>query len=276
MTTLAHPALRFREVLDGIAAPHGAMALARHAPRTGTRALVIDCGAGETSLDLGRLVGPKGNVVGIDGAEEVLEVAVRAARSGRADNVSFVGCPASAHLFDGTWNFAFALFAPAFHDSPRVALAKIRRALAPEGRLVLVTWAELAANAWVEVPWLHARRHISPLSDPAGAAGAGRFSMSEPAAVRAILRDAGYTDVGIESTRAAIVVGRSVEEAVSFQLELGAIGDELRRTGLTRSARDDAALRAALAQAFAHYLTPRGVRMDSSSLCITAKVSCSR
>jgi ubiquinone/menaquinone biosynthesis C-methylase UbiE len=266
------PALRFRETLAALAAPHGAIALARHAPRTGARVLVVDCGSGETSLDLARLVGPKGTVIGLERCEELLAIAIGDARSLHMANVSFVRAEAASHLFDGTADLVFARFAPTFFDAPRAALAKLRNALGARGRLLLVTWGELAANPWVHVPWLEVARLLGPMPDgPGGSVCAwGPFAMSEPAAVRAMLEDAGYTDVAFEHVRASIIAGRSLDEAVALHLERGFIGDMVRRASATGEHVDHGAVVARLRAALAPYVTARGVLMDSCSLCVTA------
>lgn len=267
-----HPGLRYRAVTTAITAPHGAIPLARHAPRSGARALVIDCGTGEPALDLARLVGAKGSVVGLDGDDELLEAAVSDARANGIENVAFVRASGASHLFDGTWDLVFARFAPAFSDAPRAALAKVRRALKPGGRLLLVTWNDLACNRWVEAPWCHARRYLTPAVDPPGCAAGGPFLMSDRRVVRAMLEAAGFADVGVESVHATVMVGRTVDEAIDYQLELGPVGDMVRRAGDPRLVRSER-LRASLREAIEPYTTRRGVLMDSSSLCFTASAS---
>jgi SAM-dependent methyltransferase len=62
------------------------LALAKHAPRSGARVLEVGCGRGRTTIDLARLVGPRGSVVGLDACDARLAVArTLLERAGYAD-----------------------------------------------------------------------------------------------------------------------------------------------------------------------------------------------
>ena len=143
---------RFRSVFVEGASPHSAIPLAKHPPRSGERVLDVGCGFGETTLDLARLVGPKGSVVGFDCCDAFLEVGKQDARAARLTNVDFVCGDAQAHAFDGSFDMLFARFGTMFFHAPKAALRNLRTALRPGGRLLNVTWRPLALNPWVAVP----------------------------------------------------------------------------------------------------------------------------
>ncbi|MDB4935425.1 MAG: SAM-dependent methyltransferase [Labilithrix sp.] len=123
--------------------PHGAIALAKHAPKSGARVLDLGCGAGDTTLDLGRLVGPRGTVVGLDACEASLRLASDAARAAKAANVTFYTGDAESSSFDGElsgFDVVFSRFGTMSLRAPTAALRNLRSALKPGGRLIDVTW----------------------------------------------------------------------------------------------------------------------------------------
>ena len=259
---------RFRSVFISGAAPHSAFALAKHGPKTGDRVLDIGCGFGETTIDLGRLVGPKGSAIGFDCCDGFLDIARADAKAAKAENVSFVLADVQSHEFDGSFDYAFARFGTMFFQAPKGALRNIRRSLKPGGRLVNITWRPLVTNTWMALPKEIALRHLPPPGD-GPSCGPGPFSMSDPEVVTAILEGAGFTNVALEAVDSPVVVGRDVEEAIAFQLELGPAGEIVREAGeLGKQKRD--VLVADLRAALAPFVTPRGVVMDSSSWTITA------
>jgi ubiquinone/menaquinone biosynthesis C-methylase UbiE len=260
---------RFREVFVLGAAPHSARALAKHPPLAGQRVLDVGCGFGETTLELARLVAPGGAAVGFDCCEEFLAIARDDARDANLGNASFVLGDAQTHTFDGSFDLLFARFGTMFFQAPKAALRNLRKALRPGGQLMNITWRPLATNAWTAIPKAVALKHLPPPPEDGRSCGPGPFSMADPEVVRAILEGAGYVDVAFEAVESPMVVGRDVDEAIEFQLQLGPAGEIVREAGelgVAKRAELVAELRAALEP----FVEPRGVVMDSSSWVITA------
>src|SRR5438477_1407641 len=61
--------------IDGVVVPFGDAALKAAAPQPGERVIDIGCGCGDTSIEIARMVGEAGAVLGIDVSEPMLEVA---------------------------------------------------------------------------------------------------------------------------------------------------------------------------------------------------------
>ena len=55
--------------------------------------------------------------------------------------------------------------------------------------------------------------------------GPGPFSMADQATTRMQMEAAGYVDIRFERIDAKVLVGRTVEEAIAFQLALGPAGE---------------------------------------------------
>src|SRR5436309_14141572 len=64
-----------QQEIDRIVVPFGDAALKAAAPQPGERVIDIGCGCGDTSIELARIVGAAGTVLGIDVSRPMLEVA---------------------------------------------------------------------------------------------------------------------------------------------------------------------------------------------------------
>ena len=181
-----------QDVTDAMFAPLTEIVMAAAAAKPGERVLDIGCGCGATVLELARRVGPTGRVLGVDVSEPMLARA--AERSAALANVELVLADASTHRFPATFDLVFSRFGVMFFDDPVAGFANIRAAMAPGGRLVAAVWRAFAHNAWVQVPW-HAALPLLP-PQPAAIPGApGQFAFADPDHVRAVLDQAGFSDI---------------------------------------------------------------------------------
>jgi ubiquinone/menaquinone biosynthesis C-methylase UbiE len=78
-----------QDVLDGQLARLGTLAMDRAGLAAGASVLDIGCGCGHTTLELGRRVGPRGRVLGVDFSGPMLGPARRAARAAGSTHVRF-------------------------------------------------------------------------------------------------------------------------------------------------------------------------------------------
>ncbi|MFM8804968.1 MAG: class I SAM-dependent methyltransferase [Planctomycetia bacterium] len=107
--------------------------------RPGQTLCDMGCGNGFYTLQLARLVGPRGRVYAVDIQPEMLQMLVRNAAEARLANIRPVlGTPIDPRLPKG--EIDLMLCVDVYHEfsHPEAMLAKIRESLAPEGRLVLV------------------------------------------------------------------------------------------------------------------------------------------
>jgi SAM-dependent methyltransferase len=231
--------------------------------------LDVGCGFGENSLELARLVGEGGRVVGLDCCDALLEIARADAKAARLRHASFVCGDAQTQRFAEPFDYVYARFGTMFFQAPKAAMRNLRASTVPGGRMVSLVWREIADNPWLGLAQAIALRHLPPPPDDGRTCGPGPFSMADPEVVRAILEGAGWTDVALERIDAPFLVGRTVEDAIDLCLELGPAGEivrEARERGIDRRDAIVADLRAALAP----HATPQGVVMRSSTWCITA------
>ncbi len=106
---------------------------ARVAP--GARVLDVGCGPGYATLDLARLVGPKGRVTGVDVSRRFLDhVAAAAKRDGLANVTTREGDLQTLALEPASADVAWTRWVLSFVKDPGAVVANVARALAPGGR----------------------------------------------------------------------------------------------------------------------------------------------
>ena len=112
-------------------------------------------------------------------------------------------------------------------------------------------------------------RFLPPPGEDAMTCGPGPFSMANQEMVTKMMEVAGYENIEFKRVDAPVLVGRTVEDAVNFQLALGPAGEVYREAGAEAEAKH-AEIEAALAVAIeAEKSDADGIVMDSSSWVIS-------
>lgn len=257
---------RHQEHLDRQIEPLGRQAMEALGPRRGERLVDVGCGCGQTTLELAERVSGDGAVLGLDISAQMLSVArERASRAG-AGQIRFLEADAQTHAFEpGGADGAFSRFGVMFFAGPAAAFRNIRAALAPGGRLAFVCWRDVALNPFMTVPYAAALPVLPPPSAPGDPYAPGPFAFADGERVRAILAEAGFTDIDLRAHDEAIG-GGNLEETARLALSIGPLGMALRASPeLAGPVRDH--VRSALAA----YETTTGVFMDSASWIVTAR-----
>lgn len=225
--------VRFRHLLSGNGKIHSDIAMPRFDVKPGSRVLDFGCGFGEASLELGRLVGPSGEVLGLDCTSAFLEIANRERDEAGLPHVRYELGDAQTHpLRESYYDVAFARFGVMFFESAVRALRNVHRALRPGGKVCLIVWRTLADNpAWGAAKTVVAE-YLPPPPEDAQTCGPGPFSWADEETDREMLRAAGFTRVELfEQIDADLCVGRTVEEAIDFQILVGPSGEIIREAG---------------------------------------------
>lgn len=168
-------------MLDAVGVPDGA------------RVLDVACGTGAVARDAARRAGPAGAVTGVDFGDGMLAVArTRPAQDGAAP-IEYLAGPADAlPVPDGTFDLVTCHHGLQFFPDRPAALAEMRRALRPGGRVAVATWSALADQP-------HFAALAGPLAThlgPEAAAGIGApFAHHDPEVAGAEFEQAGFVDV---------------------------------------------------------------------------------
>jgi SAM-dependent methyltransferase len=99
----------------------------------GMRVLDVGCGAGDVALLAAGLVGPQGEVVGVDIDRAALDVARARARSLRLSNISFVEGDARTVDVDGTFDAAVGRLVLMYAKDPAAVVRRIAERIRPGG-----------------------------------------------------------------------------------------------------------------------------------------------
>src|SRR6266480_6853168 len=109
--------VNLQETWDVVLAPVLAAALARAGLRPGERVVDIGCGCGATTIEIGRLVGPDGRVLGLDISRPMLARAAERLPAGLS--VEYVLADATTHSFArGEFDLLFSRFGVMFFAEP--------------------------------------------------------------------------------------------------------------------------------------------------------------
>ena len=266
---LAPKFIKFKHVLvDGLT--HHSEAIFPSLPvKAGDRVLDVGCGFGDTAIKLAEIVGPEGEVVGVDCCDAFLDYARDDVERHGLTNVSFLRGDAEIALPEDKFDFVFARFGTMFFANPVAGLRNMRRALKPGGKMVHIVWRHRDDNPWLGIAKDVVLNFLPEPGDDAQTCGPGPFSMANEETVRVMMKSAGYEDVTFQRVDAEVLVGKDVEDAIDFQLALGPAGEVFREAGdLAEQKRGE--IEIALREAINRQKTEAdGIVMDSSSWVIT-------
>jgi SAM-dependent methyltransferase len=246
-----------REPLDLQLSPLGLRAIAALAPRSGEHILDVGCGAGQTLIQLAERVGPGGEVVGVDIAPLLLDVA-RERAAGHLNVGLIEGDAQTVALPASRFNAIFSRFGVMAFADPEVAFRNLRRALKPDGRLAFVCWRTLAENELDLLPLRAAGLDTQADMTP--------FSFEDPDRIRSVLRSAGFQEIAIEPHDQPAGSG-GLEAMLSVLLAVGPLGRILRETPSLRTSAEPA-VRQALA---AHEGLDGAVTLKAATWIVTAR-----
>ena len=263
--------IKYKHILvDGLT--HHSEAIFPSLPvKEGDRVLDIGCGFGDTAIKLARRVGQSGKVVGLDCCEAFLEYGRKDAAKLGLQNVSFVYGDALLDHFEPEYDFVFSRFGTMFFANPVAGLRNMRKALKPGGIMTHIVWRTRNDNPWLSMAKDVVLKFLPPPGEDALTCGPGPFSMADEAMVSKMMEIAGYRDITFKRVDAPVLVGRTVEDAVNFQLAIGPAGEVFREAGEEAEAKREQ-IETALAEAInSQKKEADGIVMDSSSWVISGK-----
>lgn len=268
---LAPKYLKYRHVLVGGLAKHSEAVMPMLLVNAGNHVLDVGCGLGDTALELAGKVGPQGQVLGVDCCQAFLDIAQQDAVEAGARNIRFANRDAERGLDVGTFDFVFSRFGTMFFTNPVAGLRSMQRALKPGGQMAHIVWRQREDNPWLSAAKETVLRFLPPPGDDALTCGPGPFSMADESTTRAKMQAAGFIDITFKRIDAKVLVGRTVADAIAFQLAMGPAGEIFREAGPLAEARRPE-IEAALAVLFKGVESnSQGLWMDSSSWLITAR-----
>lgn len=105
------------------------------------RVLDVCCGSGASAIPAAEIVGPTGSVIGVDLAENLLQLARAKAKERGLQNVEFQSGDMTNLVFeDGSFDAVVCVFGIFFVPDMQVALRELKRVLRTGGKLAITTW----------------------------------------------------------------------------------------------------------------------------------------
>ena len=179
---------------------YGRRTVERLSLRAGGAVLDVGCGTGASAIPAAERVGPSGRVIGVDVAERLLDIArAKAAAKGlrnvefRAEDMRRLGYP------DARFDAVVCVFAVFFVPDMAAQVKELWRLVRPGGELAITTWGprlfEPASSGW--------RASVRELRPDLYSDFNPWDRITEPAALRQLLANAGVPDAEIGEERGA-------------------------------------------------------------------------
>ncbi|HET9727986.1 MAG TPA: methyltransferase domain-containing protein [Acidimicrobiia bacterium] len=227
--------------------------------------LDIGCGAGQTTRDAARASG-SGTALGVDLSSQQLAIARKRAEQQNLGNAEFLQADAQVHQFDrGAFDVMISRAGAMFFADPVAGFTNLANALRPGGRISLIAWQDVDRNSWLtEIFGALALGRDIPTPVPGRP---GPLGLALPERSRAILTDAGFSDVEIIDVPGTNRLGDNADDAFGFFRESGIVH------GLTEGldAADKQRALDALYALFVERESAEGVVFPSAAWLITAR-----
>jgi len=184
----------------------------------GSRVLDVAAGAGEQTIVAARRVGPSGYVLATDISANILDFAAKEARAAGLSNVETRVLDGEkldeleAESFDAVISRVGLIYFP----DQQKALAGMRRALRPGGRIAAVVYSTAEKNRFFSLP-ISIIRQRAQLPPPLPGQP-GPFSLGAPGVLEAAYQRAGFRDIETRIVPAPLRL-TSAAECVRFERE---------------------------------------------------------
>ena len=144
------------------------------------------------------------------------------------------------------------------------------KALKPGGTVTHIVWRRRPDNPWLSMAKDIVLEFLPAPGEDAATCGPGPFSMADQEMVTGMMKSAGFENIKFERVDAPVLVGKTVRDAIDFQLAIGPAGEVFREAGGQAEEKRDA-IEAALGKAIeAQKMEADGIVMESSSWVISA------
>jgi SAM-dependent methyltransferase len=204
-----------------------------------------------------------GAALGVDVSASMIERARRLTDATGLSNVSFEQADAENHPFPSeSFDVVISRFGTMFFAQPVVAFANVRRALRPDGRMVMMVWQAHDRNEWSVL----IERALAPSPD-ASTSQPDPFSLAEPSRTERMLAAAGFVEASFTDVHVPVYYGPDVAAALEWIRGFSSVKDVLQRLDPAAAERAFERLR----QALAGHVGAKGLWLDSRAWIVAAR-----
>jgi ubiquinone/menaquinone biosynthesis C-methylase UbiE len=235
----------------------------------GQSVIDVACGAGEPSLTIAVVVGPKGSVTSTDATPQMVQAAEKEATRGGLTNMQFHECKAESLPFpDHTFDVAVSRLGVMLFSDPLVGVREMLRVTKPKGTVAFAVWHKSELNPFCYLVSDAVARHVeSPPVDP-DAPGAFRFA--EEGKLARLLREAGATEVEERVFKFNIEATLSPLEFWAMRSQMS---DTLRDKLNKLSADEQTQIANEVQEAVKDYFPGNQMRFPTQMIIVTGKVA---
>lgn len=231
----------------------------------GQSVLDVAGGAGEPSLTIAEIVGPKGSVTCTDAVNEMVETARSEAQRRGITNVQFQQCTADALPFPSdSFDVVVSRLGTMFFPDPVAAVREMLRVTKPGGSLALAVWHKSELNPFCHVITSVIDRHINPGAVDPDAPNAFRFA--EPGKLAGVMTEAGASDVQEHVVKFNLEAPLSPLEFWSMRSQ---ISDTLREKLAKLSAAEQSQITGEVEQAVQEFFPANQMRFPAQMIIVT-------
>jgi SAM-dependent methyltransferase len=206
------------------------------------RVLDVGCGTGSTTRAVASLLGTRGQSIGIDISEQMIDAArMLAAEDGQP--ATFICADAQTHRFEpDSFDLIMSRFGTMFFTDPAAAFANLRRAGARDAGLCSIAWRSPEENPFMTTAE-RAAAGLLPNLQARRADVAGPFGLADERRMRAILEQSDWTEIEIRPID--VVCTLPEHELIRYGTRFGPVGTALREADPHTRAQVAGAVRAA-------------------------------
>jgi SAM-dependent methyltransferase len=203
----------------------------------GSRVLDVAAGAGGQSLAAAARVGENGRVLATDISPTILTYAAKAAADAGYANLDTQTVDGEElDVDEGSFDAVISRVGLIYFPDQQRALAGMRRALRPGGRLSAIVYSTPDRNGFFSIPVGIIRRRAE--LPPPLPGQPGPFSLGAPGVVTSAFTDAGFRDVSVTTVNAPVRMA-SAADCVQFERDsFGALHQML--SGRSEAEREEA------------------------------------
>lgn len=206
------------ELTDLQLSPLGIRAIDALNLRTDDVVLDIGCGAGQTLMQIAERVGSHGQVIGVEVAPMLIELAEL--RTGSVSQVTLIQADAQrVDLPTGSADAVFSRFGVMSFDDPVEAFTNFYRTLNSSGTLAFTCWRSLRENELDYLP-IKATGFEAMVDETP-------FSFAQPEHIRQTLEAAGFIDINIQPYDEKVSCG-DIDATTAVLLKVGPLGKIIR------------------------------------------------